>query len=351
MYQVRGPFLIRAFLGTVCVTCVPGSGMVPDRQGLDARVQLLRDHVYAKSTIKTYKTYLSTYYEFCTLSGIVPVPISQLNLSRYIAFLSYRLRYASIINYLSVVRLLHLEAGFPNPLDSYFVSTVQKGARRFLGDATSPKLPITPKILLGIRSMLSFDTSFEVAFWAAALVAFFSFFRKSNLLPDSEQAFNPDRQLSRHNIVFSSEGAVIQVNWSKTIQFKDRVLRIPLPLIPSSRLCPSTALWLSLRQGPASDPSPFQYWQGDRWRRLVYPAFCSHLRQCLDRLGFESKRYSGHSFRRGGATFALESGVSPDLVQTQGDWRSDAYKLYIDPSLQGRRLVANTMAKAVQSLY
>jgi len=281
--------------------------------------------------------------------NITPVPISQGDLSRYVAHLSYRLKYSSVINYLSAVRLLHLEAGFSNPLSTYYISTLQKGVRRLLGDSTSPKLPITPHILLSIRSLLSFNTTFHVAFWAASLVAFFSFFRKSNLLPDAIHLYNPDRHLSRYNLHFSSTGVIINVTWSKTIQYKDRVLNIPLPFIPSSKMCPSTALWLSARQGDPTLGSPFQFFDG-KWRMLTYPAFCTFLRSCLDALGLESKNYSGHSFRRGGATFALESGVSPDLVQTQGDWRSDAYKVYIDPSLEGRKLVADTMAKAVQAL-
>ena len=321
-----------------------------DLHKLDARVSLIRGQVYAPSTSKTYATYLTCYRKFCTMSNINIVPISQKHLARYVAFLTYKLKYTSIINYLTVVRLVHLEAGLDNPVSTYYMKTIQKGTRRLLGDTASPKLPVTPDILLGIRSFLDFTTSFDTAFWAACLVAFYSFFRKSNLLPDTMLAFCPDKQLSRHNISFNIEGAVIKVTWSKTIQYRDRTLLIPLPFIPASRLCPSTALWLSLKQGTQSHLSPFQYFQGSTHKFLTYPTFCSHLRLCLDRLGFDSNRYSGHSFRRGGATFALESGAPPDLVQAQGDWRSDAYKLYIDPSFQGRKAVADIMAKAAQAL-
>ena len=60
-------------------------------------------------------------------------------------------------------------------------------------------------------------------------------------------------------------------------------------------------------------------------------------------MGIDSSKYSGHSFRRGGASFALECGVPVDLIQSQGDWRSNAYQSYIDPSLQFRQSVANTL--------
>jgi len=331
-------------------TCFTGSLVTTDFRTLDARVKLIRDNVYAASTAKTYSTYLASFYKFCNQNTIKPVPISQDNLARYVAHLSFRLKYSSIINYLTVIRLLHLEAGFPNPLSTYYLGTIQKGVRRLLGDSVSPKLPITPHILLSIRALLPFHSSFQVSFWSASLVAFYSFFRKSNLLPQSPSTYQPDKQLSKNNISFTPQGAIIQVTWSKTIQYQNRVLQIPLPFIPHSKLCPSTALWLSINQISNNNPSPFQYLDKGFATILTYPVFCSYLRFCLDSLGFDSSRYSGHSFRRGGATFALESGVPADLVQAQGDWRSDAYKIYIDPSFVGRKAVAEAMAKAAQSL-
>jgi hypothetical protein len=40
--------------------------------------------------------------------------------------------------------------------------------------------------------------------------------------------------------------------------------------------------------------------------------------------------YSGHSFRRGGATFAFRLEMDPFLVKRMGDWVSDAYMGYIE---------------------
>ena len=46
-------------------------------------------------------------------------------------------------------------------------------------------------------------------------------------------------------------------------------------------------------------------------------------------IGLDPNHYSSHSFRRGGATWAFKCGVSAELIQLQGDWKSDAYKLYL----------------------
>uniref|UniRef100_A0A8W8LGR2 Uncharacterized protein n=2 Tax=Magallana TaxID=2171616 RepID=A0A8W8LGR2_MAGGI len=44
-----------------------------------------------------------------------------------------------------------------------------------------------------------------------------------------------------------------------------------------------------------------------------------------------------------GASFALECGLPPDLIKSQGDWKSDAYQSYLDPSLSFRVQVAERL--------
>ena len=58
--------------------------------------------------------------------------------------------------------------------------------------------------------------------------------------------------------------------------------------------------------------------------------FVETLRRCLYEIGIDHTRYSGHSFRRGGATFAFRLGMDPLLIKRMGDWMSDAYMGYIE---------------------
>ena len=175
------------------------------------------------------------------------MPISSLDLRRYIAFLASRLSFTSIRQYLNVVRLMHVESGHTNPLsDSWYLSSILKGLRRFKGDSTRPKLPMTCHILQRILSLLGLTRSFDFTFWAVCLVGFFSFFRKSNLLVPSLAAFDPQKHLCQSDVTLEASGAVISVRWSKTIQFRQRNIHIPLPHIPGSPFCPSNALYLCL---------------------------------------------------------------------------------------------------------
>lgn len=339
-----------AFLGAHVNFCITGIQTPVPLVTLDARVAQIRSQVYAESTKRTYNSYFKMFQQFCMVNGINMVPISQINLARYIAYLSLKCKYSSIVNYLSVVRLLHLERGYPNPLETYWVSTLKKGTRRLLGDTPNRKLPITPAILLGIFSLLNLHNPSHSVFWAACLTAFFSFFRKSNLFINTDL---PNQKfLTRSNVSFSAQGAVLSVSWSKTIQYAQRTLSIPLPFIPKSPLCPSTALWLSMQLVPNPHPlsSPFQFKVGSQVHTLTYTKFLNQLKSSLITLQIDPKSYSGHSFRRGGASFALECGIPPDLIQSQGDWRSNAYQSYLDPSYKSRLQVAHIFSQAILNL-
>ncbi|XP_076108317.1 integrase/recombinase xerD homolog [Mytilus galloprovincialis] len=316
---------------------------------LDNLVDTFRSYTYAESTKKTYQTYLNSYKKFCALVNIPLVPLSKENLARYIAFLSQKLCFNSISNYISIIKLLHLEAGQPPPIDSHYIHTILQGAKRVLGTMVKRKLPITPQLLKKILTTLDLQNQNHISFWAACLVAFFSFFRKSNLFVPTLAEFDAGKHLSRQDIVFQTSGTLLRIRKSKTIQFANRLLEIPLPRIPNSPLCPSQALLLHVKMIPAvSCPSPaFLYISKGTTVPLTYSTFLQMLKHSLSQLELDTSGYSGHSFRRGGATFALECGVSSDLIQAQGDWKSEAYKGYLDPSFSHKQQVMNAFASAL----
>lgn len=205
---------------------------------LDQEVATLRALTFAESTRRTYQSQQSQYLRFCESLNIAPVPISSCNLGRYIAFLGSKLSYSSVRQYLNVVRIMHLEEGHGNPLaNNWYLNSILKGLRRHRGNGVSQKLPITDVILHGILAVQNFSNPFDVCFWAACLVAFFSFFRKSNLLVPSPPQFNPSKHLCTSDVSFHPMGATLSVRWSKTIQYRQRILHIPLPHITGSPFC------------------------------------------------------------------------------------------------------------------
>ena len=93
-----------------------------------------------------------------------------------------------------------------------------------------------------MRAFLDLSIPAQATLWYLFLVAFFSFLRKSNLTTPCSRAFNPWKHLTRNDIKFSCSGAVLWICWSKTLQHREGILLIPLPLIPNSDLCPVTAI-------------------------------------------------------------------------------------------------------------
>ena len=66
-------------------------------------------------------------------------------------------------------------------------------------------------------------------------------------------------------------------------------------------------------------------------------------------MGLNVEQYAGHSFRRGGATFAMRCGVPVELIKIQGDWKSNAYERYLENSFIERLKAVAIVAKHVGS--
>ena len=244
---------------------------------------------------------------------------------------------------------MHLDEGYSNPLaNSWYLLSILKGLRRHKGEGIDQKLPITDTILQSILAVLNFSNPFEVTFWTACLVAFFSFFRKSNLLIPSPSQFDPAKHLCISDIQFGTSGAVLSIRWSKTIQYRQKTLCIPLPHIARSPFCPFSALMLCISRIPKQEhPLPlfcFPFPQGPQ--PITYTMFITHLRLCLRKIGLNPTLYSGHSFPRGGASYALQCGIPAKWKKLQGDWSSDSYQRYLDPSFQLRVRLAQAMGNA-----
>ncbi|KAK3718287.1 hypothetical protein QZH41_010094, partial [Actinostola sp. cb2023] len=198
---------------------------------LETEISEYRTHLFAESTKSTYKTHRNTFLNFCTHMGYQPVPLQHSHLLQYAAFLARILKPSSIRSYLNIIGILHKEFGLPNPLlDNWALKSLLTGINRVKGSPPQQKLPITPAILMDIHSTLCFTNSLDSSFWAICLVAFFGMFRKSHLVPLSTSKFDPGKQLTKADFKIFSWGILIVIRWSKTIQFREREVKIPIPL-------------------------------------------------------------------------------------------------------------------------
>ena len=167
----------------------------------------------------------------------------------------------------------------------------------------------------------------------------------------SARKFDPSKQLTKTDFRFFSWGTLVTIRWSKTIQFRERVVDIPLPCIPGSKLCPTTAIIHAFHftNSTTANGQAFNWvdYPSLTAHFFTYNMFISKLRDHLTTMGIDPQSYAGHSFRRGGASFAYQSGVPLELIKALGDWRSDTILIYLTMPLTIRLPSANMLGKAI----
>lgn len=255
-------------------------------------------------------------------------PTDEWTLCLFATFLSQNLHHSSIKVYLSAVRALHIELGFPDPLSgSLRLERVLKGIKRSQGERPSSRLPITSDILVSIHKHLNFTHQDHVMFWAACCLAYFGFLRSAEFTVPNLSAFAPDAHLCVSDIevdsVVSPSTLRIKIKASKTDPFRKGChIYIGRGRPP---LCAVQAVlnYLHIR-GNTAGPL-FLLQSGQPLSRVILTKW---LREVLI-LAQIGGNYSSHSFRIGAATVAARNGVPDHLIQTLGRWTSDAFKVYI----------------------
>jgi hypothetical protein len=97
-------------------------------------VRRYKQAAYAETTKTAYKCHLKSYMSFCIEFARTPIPASQQTIVAYTTYLARRLVPSSIPVYLNVLRILHLEAGFKNPLaENWELGLVKHGIGQTLG--------------------------------------------------------------------------------------------------------------------------------------------------------------------------------------------------------------------------
>ena len=127
------------------------------------------------------------------------------------------------------------------------------------------------------------------------LVAFFSFLHISNLVPyklseigDPQACF-----LKLSSVTFTPQGALLRITCTKTLQFQERALEIPLPLIPGSPLCPVTALRQYLASVQLSPSSPLFVCQSrGSDRPILAHQYNAFIKMSLSAIGFNPAQFS-----------------------------------------------------------
>jgi hypothetical protein len=294
--------------------------------------------------------------------------ISDDDLRRYMAHLKMTgiKKYPTLKTYLSMgVRRYHEERDFKfQPIkDRPRVLAVRNGLRRLMGEEnpSRPVLPITAEMLIRMRATFDLSNSMDLCIFAAIELGFFCLLRKSNIAnktltdkPSKNGAKFDAGVPKRASIGCDAKGAMwLTLTNTKTIQFGERTLLLPIPEIPGDPLCPramlTTYMATTAHRGP--DDPVFGYYTAakvPRWNRLTHSVLVKRLKKALTDIGEDPTRYAGHSLRRGGATFAFgEAGLHEITIKALGDWISTAFLRYCEVQTSIRAAGARAMGLAL----
>jgi hypothetical protein len=278
----------------------------------------------------------------------------------YVAHLARTCVFKSAKIHLSAIRHLFVSRDLENPIPfSQKVKLCMKGLRRKKGDgAPNRKLGITIEMLNLMASMTDKNDPEAVAFMAAALVAFFTCARKANVSVESGVSWDPDKILRRRDIKVDSDSHSLMVTFrhTKTIQFKERTLDIPICGVKGSAIDP---VWWWCRHlyhlgaGAMKDDQAFSFRarNASGLSQMTHRRFVDRLKSVLQAAGVDPAKFSGHSFRRGGATFLFNATGNTKIVQAIGDWKSCAYDVYLTIGLADRWNGAELMRKRLRDMY
>lgn len=252
------------------------------------------------------------------------------------------LKYSSIKVYLSAVRALHIEQGFPDPIEQCLrLQRVVRGIKRTQGTHVAQRLPVTDSIMLVIFSSLQMTNYDHLMFWAACTLAYFGFLRSSEFTVPNLSSFSSSIHLGLDDIAVDSSSTPsclrIRIKASKTDPFrKGCFIHIGKGRSP---LCAVEAM-LSYLVFRGNKPGPLFVLKNGT--PLTRPFLTSWLREIVLAAGIPGN-FSSHSFRIGAATVAARNGVADHLIQALGRWKSNAYQVYI-------RTPAENLANLSQNL-
>ena len=127
--------------------------------------------------------------------------------------------------YLSGVRALHINHGFPDPLINCLrLQRVVRGIKRCQGSSSSSRLPITDDLMLVIWQSLDLHFPDHCMFWAACSLGYFGFLRASEFTVPNLSSFSSSLHLGVQDISVDSPSAPscmrVRIKGSKTDPFR-----------------------------------------------------------------------------------------------------------------------------------
>ncbi|PPR06414.1 hypothetical protein CVT24_002553, partial [Panaeolus cyanescens] len=312
------------------------SSFHPSRKDIE-NVHKTLETSWAKSTHSSYARNLKHFHRFCSQRNIPPesrFPTSESLLLIYAASHVGICSSSTVRHRLSALKAYHVIHNWPWN-GSPRLSKLLRGLKLSAPDSSSrpPRPPISLSMLIRLLKRLNLRDPFDAAVAACASTAFWGQCRLGELLPRSSNVTHSSSIPTRSHLTCSAsksrppQSFNLHLPQTKTNRLGQTVTILPrddasnpLPLLQNHLFVNHLPIHVPLfSYCPKNHASPHT-------RILSKPAFLARCNAILNPLGY--KRISGHSFRIGGTTTLLASGIPSDVVKTMGRWSSDSFLRY-----------------------
>ena len=301
---------------------------------------------FAKASAKNILSGIRSWVFFCSYFELDVKPASVQNLIWFLELNSLTSGYAHIKHLLRSVQFLHQATDVPFPTSSFDIDTTLQGLKRRLSSKPKQALPITPVELRRMFQHINISNLHDLAHWCSHLTAFYGMFRKANTVPPSAD-YDEKRVLKRKHFLITDDKVLIYVDFLKTIQFSNREYIIPVPKNDDPALDLHRHLTELFRRVKASPEAPaFSFGKSSF---VTYTTFTSKLRSWLGQAGLNPEDFTGHSFRRGSATFLHRCGGTILQIRASGDWATDVFTRYLHLSLEEREEAQSLISEAIST--
>jgi hypothetical protein len=285
---------------------------------------------WAKSTLAGYARHVTHFLNFCKQERVpaaLQFPADEFVLCAYAASDVGHVSASTIQNRLSGLKAWHNAHGAPWN-GGLRLQVIINGAKNLTPSSSKkpPRPPITIAMLQLLFDGLDLTNPIDAAVAACALLAFWGQCRLGELLSSSTSDLSTTSRPSRSQFTHSSRSMgsyTLALPQTKTNRSGEKIVLVPRPnsLDPVSHI----RVHLSTSKLPENLPL-LAYSTPSGPRMLTKATFLARCNQIWSASGYP--RTTGHSFRIGGTTELLISGVPPDVVKIMGRWSSDSFLRY-----------------------
>jgi len=249
--------------------------------------------------------------------------MDSLSLALFITYLHQRgYATATIRTIVAGVSYHHKSIGLPDPASSFIIAKAFQGIQK-LNPSMDKRQPISLDLLHKLCDALdtfNLPTYEQKLFRTMFLCAFYGLCRISELTGKPE-----NHTLLATDVVVHAKQTKCFLTF-RTYKHSKGSQSVTIYQQATSQYCPVRAMiaYISLR--PSETTYLFSTSNGQPVPRLL---FSYMLKKCLLKYNLNTRYYTSHSFRIGGATLAARIGMPSLVIQHLGRWRSSAFLKYI----------------------